>query len=399
MKTKLSDSDFNGMLTTFRRNRIVLCDTLKYVHSLKRNYKTLICVFLELCEALSEVAFVAQVPDARSMFQGILLPYQEIYEVDADSTIEVIREAYGKYKETLPGKTELESEIKSLDDLVVRPLKTCCSRSSDIYTIVKKYKRYENKLASEELSFRAKQSSSRTNVGSDRGRSGSSDTRGNSDKLCLLTKKIGIYKDVLISVIPQFVDLQGELLMLVISQFRNFHGALLDRFDECSEFFLSIFDPKSEKYDKVSSLRLKQSTYVEKFKELSSIALDKFVVNDLIHPQHHPREFDTPASKPTTQATACGSSLPTSDSRKDSPSESLPLTSTGDYAPASPGSNPDKPLCVIALHNYIGEEGDLSFEKGDVIEVVERTDNMNSWWKGRISDRTGLFPANYVSVI
>ena len=43
--------------------------------------------------------------------------------------------------------------------------------------------------------------------------------------------------------------------------------------------------------------------------------------------------------------------------------------------------------------------GDLGFELGEVIEVIEKTDKKLDWWKGRIGDRVGNFPANYVQVI
>jgi hypothetical protein len=42
------------------------------------------------------------------------------------------------------------------------------------------------------------------------------------------------------------------------------------------------------------------------------------------------------------------------------------------------------------------EENELEFKKGEIIEVVEKDDA--NWWRGRLGDREGLFPANYVSV-
>ncbi|XP_026180326.1 GRB2-related adapter protein 2a [Mastacembelus armatus] len=49
---------------------------------------------------------------------------------------------------------------------------------------------------------------------------------------------------------------------------------------------------------------------------------------------------------------------------------------------------------VKALYDFTAEEGDeLGFCAGDVIEVLDRSDQ--SWWKGRLQGKTGLFPANY----
>ncbi|PSR89034.1 BAR domain-domain-containing protein [Coniella lustricola] len=52
---------------------------------------------------------------------------------------------------------------------------------------------------------------------------------------------------------------------------------------------------------------------------------------------------------------------------------------------------------VTALYDYSAQaEGDLSFQAGDVIEIVSRTQNDNEWWQGKLQGRTGQFPGNYV---
>jgi len=45
------------------------------------------------------------------------------------------------------------------------------------------------------------------------------------------------------------------------------------------------------------------------------------------------------------------------------------------------------------------EDGDLSFKKGDVIAIIQKSDNTEDWWTGRIDNREGIFPANFVEVI
>ncbi|XP_069838249.1 GRB2-related adapter protein [Dendropsophus ebraccatus] len=53
---------------------------------------------------------------------------------------------------------------------------------------------------------------------------------------------------------------------------------------------------------------------------------------------------------------------------------------------------------VQAQYNFFSEKSaDLSFQRGDVIEVVENSDP--NWWRGRISGRIGLFPRNYVQPV
>jgi growth factor receptor-binding protein 2 len=50
---------------------------------------------------------------------------------------------------------------------------------------------------------------------------------------------------------------------------------------------------------------------------------------------------------------------------------------------------------VKALYDFDAqEEGELSLKKGDVIKIISKPDQ--NWWKGKIGDREGLFPAPYV---
>ena len=45
------------------------------------------------------------------------------------------------------------------------------------------------------------------------------------------------------------------------------------------------------------------------------------------------------------------------------------------------------------------QEGDLSFKKGDIITITKRTENQDDWWTGKIGDKTGIFPSNYVEAM
>ncbi|THU95019.1 hypothetical protein K435DRAFT_667261 [Dendrothele bispora CBS 962.96] len=53
---------------------------------------------------------------------------------------------------------------------------------------------------------------------------------------------------------------------------------------------------------------------------------------------------------------------------------------------------------VKALHAFQPTEpGELAFEKGDVIKVVDR--GYRDWWRGQLRGRTGIFPVNYVEAL
>lgn len=54
---------------------------------------------------------------------------------------------------------------------------------------------------------------------------------------------------------------------------------------------------------------------------------------------------------------------------------------------------------VTALYDYQAQAaGDLSFPAGAVIEVVQRTPDVNEWWTGRYNGQQGVFPGNYVQL-
>ncbi|KAM6942405.1 GRB2-related adapter protein 2b [Lycodopsis pacificus] len=67
-------------------------------------------------------------------------------------------------------------------------------------------------------------------------------------------------------------------------------------------------------------------------------------------------------------------------------------------APASGQHEASSGLQVRALYSFDAEEKDeLAFNAGDVIEVVERSDQ--AWWRGRLRGKTGLFPSNYTKAV
>lgn len=54
---------------------------------------------------------------------------------------------------------------------------------------------------------------------------------------------------------------------------------------------------------------------------------------------------------------------------------------------------------AVAVYNFDADQpGDLGFKKGDIITILKRTDSDNDWWTGRIDNREGIFPSNYVKL-
>ncbi|XP_062934961.1 SH3 domain-containing YSC84-like protein 1 [Cynocephalus volans] len=61
--------------------------------------------------------------------------------------------------------------------------------------------------------------------------------------------------------------------------------------------------------------------------------------------------------------------------------------------------NSNPPVEVTALYSFEGQQpGDLSFQAGDRIIVISKTDSQFDWWEGTLRGQTGIFPANYVTM-
>ncbi|OAD02973.1 hypothetical protein MUCCIDRAFT_141954 [Mucor lusitanicus CBS 277.49] len=68
--------------------------------------------------------------------------------------------------------------------------------------------------------------------------------------------------------------------------------------------------------------------------------------------------------------------------------------------PPPPPSQNSKPQRARALYAFTSEqEGDLTFQAGDIITVTEKTESQEDWWTGRLNGQLGSFPANYVEMI
>lgn len=61
--------------------------------------------------------------------------------------------------------------------------------------------------------------------------------------------------------------------------------------------------------------------------------------------------------------------------------------------PPPPSRGTKKKVLVEAIYDYNAtQEGDLSFSLGDHIEIIEKSNNTDDWWKGRIGSQIGMFP-------
>src|SRR5262249_49837472 len=91
------------------------------------------------------------------------------------------------------------------------------------------------------------------------------------------------------------------------------------------------------------------------------------------------------------------SSVPTSKPEPGLPSMTTPepVRQASMHAP-EPEPMPQQAVTrVRALHKFEPTEpGELAFDKGDIIKVVDR--GYKDWWRGQLRGKTGIFPVNYV---
>ena len=76
-------------------------------------------------------------------------------------------------------------------------------------------------------------------------------------------------------------------------------------------------------------------------------------------------------------------------------------TTIAQHPPPQASTSPvnPTPLALVtrvrALHSFEPTEtGELAFDRGDIIKVVDR--GYKDWWRGQLRGRTGIFPVNYV---
>ncbi|KAI8966903.1 hypothetical protein BDF20DRAFT_1005218 [Mycotypha africana] len=107
----------------------------------------------------------------------------------------------------------------------------------------------------------------------------------------------------------------------------------------------------------------------------------------------------TPATPSSTQFTACSSS-PFDDQIEVVAKKKRPPPPPPPSKKLNKEEQSSKKELVEALYDLKGpQEGDLSFKVGDLIEVLDKSEKVNDWWKGRLNGQVGMFPANYVRLI
>lgn len=102
--------------------------------------------------------------------------------------------------------------------------------------------------------------------------------------------------------------------------------------------------------------------------------------------------FDRINRTSRSNTTSAGGEYSYSDQKPTRPTAPKPV-----FKPRTGSLNKDQAKALFTFDP--DQDGDLAFKKGDIITITKRTENKEDWWTGRIGDRTGVFPSNYVELV
>ncbi|XP_041928455.1 SH3 domain-containing YSC84-like protein 1 [Alosa sapidissima] len=182
------------------------------------------------------------------------------------------------------------------------------------------------------------------------------------------------------------VSLEGSYLVERKETNRKFYG----RDIRASAILNGDVDPPSDVFDLYTVL----DDYVEKYTNdwqsrnarLPSSRASNIVMSG---PPARPRP---PSQKPSASSGASYSGRAEDSKPAIYPSLSV-LRRDSAPGPASSGT-----LVVTATHAFDGQQpGDLSFNVGDRITVLQKTESQYDWWEGQLRGKVGIFPANFVT--
>ena len=102
-----------------------------------------------------------------------------------------------------------------------------------------------------------------------------------------------------------------------------------------------------------------------------------------------------PAANPTVSASSDPIPSPATTQTPSTVSYTAPSPAPSNKSSTTNDDSVQLVTRVRALHTFEPTEaGELGFEKGDIIKVVDR--GYKDWWRGQLKGRTGIFPVNYV---
>ena len=198
-------------------------------------------------------------------------------------------------------------------------------------------------------------------------------------------------------------SLDGTIIVERIDKNKRLYGRKL----RASEILCESFPAPSEAAEIYEILNLRDNPLLPTVLSTTSAAHVPVTVEQVTpkHPPMNPFRLPPKLSGLATESRSTSSLKYPSPSPTSSPNAGIPFSYTGSIATPLPVRPVTRASGIFiasarALYDFKPQQlGDLTFQRGDTIEIVSKTDSQNDWWKGVCNGRAGHFPANYVEII
>ncbi|GBB93569.1 hypothetical protein RclHR1_00220003 [Rhizophagus clarus] len=312
--------------------------------------------------------------------------------------------AADEFKSTMSDLRDiLLPELDRIDELVVLP-------SKDFIDVVKLIKKTITKRDHKKVDFdRYTNSVKKLKDKKDKSLNDEKSLIKAEEHLTKATEEYEYYNDLLKKELPMFFEYRAQFIEPVVTNFYHLqlkiYRILYERMDQLvsdtghfdvQSDIVNHYNDRKDEVNRQIDTQLTVLKNKKKSRKESSSAHHGHDNDDdgeqvaSRHTNHHGSEEDPPPAYTPTH-------LSSSVSMSSANSKLYPIQKKAPPPLPPHGSKPKSVQYVRALYDYDAQaDGDLSFKKGDKIEVITRTADVNEWWKGKLNGRIGDFPGNYV---
>ncbi|CAG8720497.1 11499_t:CDS:2, partial [Ambispora leptoticha] len=208
------------------------------------------------------------------------------------------------------------------------------------------------------------------------------------EQLDTATKDYDYYNDLLKKELPQFFEYRTQFIEPIFEEFYHMqlkiYGLMLERMDRLVA--TGYFDVNSNVIDGFDERRVDIQGKLEALTLLGRRAKleERRNSNNSADTQIEQSRSANSNSRPTS------SSKPTRIST-DAVDELEEYNHEDDMPPPYTASPTN-----LTNSSTSRADGDLTFRKDDRIQLIERTEDKNDWWTGKLNGVVGVFPGNYV---
>ncbi|GAA5944260.1 BAR and SH3 domain-containing protein [Sporobolomyces koalae] len=230
----------------------------------------------------------------------------------------------------------------------------------------------------------------------------------------LATQEYEHYNNMLKSEIPRFIALSSTFISPIFQTFYYIEVGILYTLLEKMQAWsrqvygdMSIEGLETMHYERLGDVgeRLEALSVTKRFTSTARFMSQHRASGGSSSPGLGRTASTTSSSSGYTKPASTYGAASSSAAAADLPPPAYSAPPAGGPQPALAGKRPPPPppnrpkpaaVYVTALYDYVGQaEGDLSFNAGDKIEVVKKTESDQDWWTGRLNGYEGQFPANY----